>query len=269
MDWQTGMNSAVAYIEENLAGEIDLARAARYTGCSAWEFQRLFSFIAQVPLGEYIRCRRLTLAAEDLRRGEGRVIEIALKYGYDSPASFSRAFSQWHGVPPSSARNEGIPLRSCPPIAFAFGNKERSTDMNDMELYSQRGYYVRENAPVYFTPDMDRTIQWFRDVLGWYGDVTARDEQGAGGYGCVFDYPGELIVAQLTPFRGIHLFRGEPSKGVVGFLLVQGLDRLHQRVRAKGWTKISDICDQPWGARECTVETPDGSLLRFFETTQA
>lgn len=139
-------------------------------------------------------------------------------------------------------------------------------ERNDMQRYAERGYYVRENAPVYFTNDMDGTCRWFRDVLGWYGDIVARDEAGRGMYGCVFDYPGELIVAHLTPFRGIHLFHGEPSTGVVGFLMVQGLDKFRKFVKDNGWDQITDIEPQPWGARECQVTTPDGSVLRFFES---
>ena len=269
MDWQIGMNRAIDLIEENLAGEIDLADAARCAGCSVWEFQRVFSFITHLPLGDYIRRRRLTLAAEELRLGGDKVIEVALKYGYESPAAFARAFHQMHGVSPSQARGGGGPVNAFPRVSFHTESNGRSNDMkqqNDMERYAGRGYYVRENAPVYFTRDMDATCKWFRDVLGWYGDIAARDENGKGAYGCVFDYPGELIVAHLTPFRGIHMFQGEPTKGVVGFLLVQGIDRLHQFVKANGWDQITDIFEQPWGARECQVTTPDGSVLRFFET---
>ena len=269
MDWHIGMSQAIDYIESNLTADVNPAVAARYTGCSSWEFQRIFSFLAHLSLGEYIRRRRLSLAAEELRHGQQKIIDIALKYGYESPAAFSRAFGQWHGIAPSSARKAGVSLRCWPRITFETDNRERNMKMserNDMERYAQRGYYVKENAPVYFTEDMDKTCQWFRDILGWYGDIVARDAAGKGDYGCVFDYPGELIVAHLTPFRGIHLFHGQPVKGVVGFLQVQGLDKLHAYIRSNGWQQITDISNQPWGARECAVTTIDGCLLRFFET---
>ena len=138
---------------------------------------------------------------------------------------------------------------------------------NDMQSYSERGYYVRENAPVYFTPDLEKTCAWFREVLGWYGDIAGRSSDGAAQYGCVFDYPGELIVAGLSPFRGIHLFRGEATKGVVGFIMVQGLKKFRQFVLENSWQQISEIEPQPWGANECRVTTIDGCILRFFETT--
>lgn len=270
MDWQQGMRRAIDYIEENLAGDIRLEIAARYASCSVWEFQRVFSFLTHLSLGDYIRKRRLSLAAADLQAGHSKVIDIAIQYGYDSPAAFSRAFRQLYGMPPSSARDAGASLPPYPRITFDSISQGRALDVNrtnDLEAYSQRGYYVRENAPVYFTRDMDRTCQWFRDVLGWYGDIVAREESGDGTYGCVFDYPGELIVAHLTPFRGIHLFSGEPHKGVAGFIAVQGLEKLRAYVLEHGWREITEIVQRPWGAIEFSVTTIDGSILRFFETT--
>lgn len=270
MDWQQGMNRAVGYIEENLAGDIRVDTAARHAGCSVWEFQRVFSFLTHQSLGDYIRGRRLALAAAELRGGGDKVIDIAIKYGYDSPAAFSRAFRQLYGMSPSSARGAGALPAPCPKITFETIEQGRRQDMEkrtDMETYGHRGYYVKENAPVYFTRDMDKTCQWFRDVLGWYGDIVARDDNGAGNYGCVFDYPGELIVAHLTPFRGIHLFQGEPQQGVVGFILVQGLDKLRRHVLDRGWRDVTEITEQPWGAKECDVNTVDGGIIRFFETT--
>ncbi len=269
MDWRQRMNRAVDYIEENIAGDLCVEAAARHTGLSKWEFYRVFSFVAHIPLGEYIRRRRLALAFDDVQSGSETIISIALKYGYDSHAAFSRAFRQEFGVSPTQARKAGVKRAAYPRLTFTSSGEERS-EMNKpsgMEAYAQRGYYVKENAPVYFTRDIQKTCGWFRDVLGWYGDVIQDEDGNAATYGCVFDYPGELIVAGLTPFRGIHLFLGEPAQGVVGFLQVQGLDRLHQTVRENGWTQITQIEEQPWGARECRVTTIDGSVLRFFETT--
>ena len=77
-----------------------------------------------------------------------------------------------------------------------------------------------------------------------------------------------MIVTNLTTFRGIHLFQGEPNKGEVGFINIQGIHTFHQFVKDNGWNQISDIYEQPWGAKECSVTTIDGSILRFFETTK-
>ena len=265
MDWQQGINNAIDYIERNLTENIDLNTAAGFVGCSQWEFQRIFSFLTHIPLGEYIRQRKLTLAAHDIQNSDFKIIDIALKYGYESPAAFSRAFYKLHGITPSSARGVGTTFNTYPKVTFEIIEKERHVKMNK---FLERGYVVRENGPVYFTRDMDKTLKWFEDVLGWYGDIVARDSAGKGEYGCVFDYPSEVAVAHLTPFRGFHLFAGEPIKGVAGFLLVEGLDALYKLVKDNGWEKITDIAQQPWGARECSITTPDGCVLRFFETTR-
>lgn len=264
MAWQKGMNNAIDYIESNLTGNVDFDTAARFVGCSSWEFQRIFSFLAHISLGEYIRKRRLTLAAQDIRSNDLKIIDIALKYGYESPAAFSRAFNKLYGITPSSARDVDVDLNAYPKITFESIDKERFIKMSK---FSERGYVVRENGPVYFTKDMDKTLKWFEEVLGWYGDVVARDSDGNGDYGCVFDYPSEVAVAHLTPFRGFHLFTGQPTRGVAGFLMIEGIDSLHKLVKANGWDQISDIVEQPWGAKECCITTIDGCILRFFEST--
>ena len=83
MDWQKCMNQAIDYIENNLSCNIDYYVPAKIMNCSEWEFRRIFSFLAQIPLSEYIRRRRLTLAAIDIKKGE-KIIDVALHYGYDS-----------------------------------------------------------------------------------------------------------------------------------------------------------------------------------------
>lgn len=264
MDWQKGMNNAIDYIENNIAGTIDFHTAARFVGCSTWEFQRIFSFLTHMSLGEYIRKRKLTLAAYDIQTNDLKIIDIAIKYGYESPSAFSRAFSKLYGITPSSARDIYIDLNAYPRMTFEFVEKERIIKMSK---FSERGYVVRENGPIYFTKDMDKTVKWFEDVLGWYGDIVARDSDGNGDYGCIFDYPSEVAVAHLTPFRGFHLFTGEPTKGVAGFLMIDGIDAMHKLVKGSGWNQISDITSQPWGARECSITTIDGCVLRFFEST--
>lgn len=270
MDWQKGLNQAIDYIESNLTDEIDLTLAAKYLGCSTWEFQRIFSFIMQTSIGEYIRRRKMTLAAKSIQTSDDKIIDIALNFGYESPSAFSRAFSQLYGVTPSAARTNGVSLEEYPKITLDLNNKGglfKMENKSDLVKYSERGYYVQENAPVYKTKDMDKTCKWFRDVLGWYGDVIARDDSGTPMYGCIFDYPGELMDSNIAPWRGIHMLTGDPIKGVAGFINIKGLDKLYNLVKENGWSKISEIETQAWGARECAITTPDGCILRFFETT--
>jgi AraC family transcriptional regulator len=124
MEWLERMNRAIGYIETNLAGEIELSEAARMACCSTYQFQRMFSFIADVTLAEYVRRRRLTLAALELQGdSDAKVIDIALKYGYESPISFARAFQAVHGITPSLARQGGIGLKAFPRMSFLIAIK--------------------------------------------------------------------------------------------------------------------------------------------------
>ncbi|RXZ83788.1 AraC family transcriptional regulator [Paenibacillaceae bacterium] len=118
MDWLQRMNLAIDYIEDNLEHEIDYEQIARIALCSVYQFQRMFSFVIEIPLSEYIRRRRLTLAAFDLKNKKNTVTDIALKYGYATPESFSRAFQHLHGMTPTSARNGGTQLKAYPRISF-------------------------------------------------------------------------------------------------------------------------------------------------------
>ena len=118
LDWMQKMNRVIAYVEDNLLGDIDYSHAAAQAYCSAHHFQRMFAFITDIPMSEHIRRRRLTLAAFELQNTHAKVIDIALKYGYESPESFARAFRHLHGVIPSSARDKGVQLKAYPRIAF-------------------------------------------------------------------------------------------------------------------------------------------------------
>ena len=112
MDWITGMQKAIDYIEANLTEEIDYEKVAAESFSSSYHFQRVFSILCGYTLGEYIRLRRLTLAGAELANGKEKVIDIALKYGYDSPDSFGKAFQKFHGITPSQARADGCMLKS-------------------------------------------------------------------------------------------------------------------------------------------------------------
>ena len=122
------MNEAIDYLENNITGEINYAKAAEIAGCSKNQFQRMFSYLTDTAITEYIRRRRLTLSAFELLHTKLKVIDIALKYGYDSHASFARAFREFHGIAPSEARQKGIVFHIYPKLTFQTQNlmKERS-----------------------------------------------------------------------------------------------------------------------------------------------
>lgn len=111
MDWIANIQRGIDYIEEHITEQIDFEAVAKKAYSSSFHFQRVFGILCGCTLGDYIRMRRLSLAAEDLRQGKEKIIDTALKYGYDSPESFSRAFTRFHGVTPTQARR-GCTVRS-------------------------------------------------------------------------------------------------------------------------------------------------------------
>jgi len=117
MDVLEGLNAAIQYIERNLQEKPDMEQAARLASHSADGFMRMFSYLTGMSVSEYIRRRRLTQAARDLQRG-CPVLETALRWGYDNPDAFRRAFARQHGMTPSAARAPGAALRITPPLTF-------------------------------------------------------------------------------------------------------------------------------------------------------
>ena len=118
MEWIDRLNSAIDYMEEHFTDEINYEQLGRIACCSSFHFQRMFSYMAGIPLSEYIRKRKMSLAAADLQTSDIRIINVAEKYGYRSPTAFNRAFQSVHGIAPSAVRQEGVSLRSFPPITF-------------------------------------------------------------------------------------------------------------------------------------------------------
>ena len=117
MDWITGIQRAVDYVEEHILEPIDYEEVARQAYSSGFHFQRVFSVLCGFTLGSYIRMRRLSMAGKELASSDSRVIDVAFKYGYETPESFSRAFARFHGVAPSQAKQGGVALKSFSPIS--------------------------------------------------------------------------------------------------------------------------------------------------------
>lgn len=112
MDWIRGIQKAIDYIEDNITDDLDYDEISRQAYSSKFHFQRVFSIMCGYTIGEYIRNRRLTLAGNELASTNAKVIDIAIKYGYDNPDSFSKAFIRFHGIAPSLARENGRNLKS-------------------------------------------------------------------------------------------------------------------------------------------------------------
>lgn len=147
MDWQKCMNQTLDYIDNNLSCDIDYSVAAKFMNCSEWEFRRVFSFLTQISLSEYIRRRRLTVAAIDIKNGE-KIIDVAMRYGYDSQAAFSRAFSRFHGISPTLARGEGAAPKTFPRLTFKLilmeeiGMKKNSNHRTNIIGAGEVGYAI-------------------------------------------------------------------------------------------------------------------------------
>ncbi|PGO80209.1 AraC family transcriptional regulator [Bacillus cereus] len=151
MDSLKNMNAAMRYIEDNLTNEIDFKEVARLALCSEYHFKRMFSFLAGISLSDYIRCRRLTLAAFELKNSNVKVIDIAIKYGYNSPDSFARAFQNLHGITPSEARNSNHSLKAYSPMTFQLsiqGGNEMNYRIEEKEPFRIIG--ITKRVPIVF-----------------------------------------------------------------------------------------------------------------------
>ncbi|OIK19748.1 AraC family transcriptional regulator [Bacillus amyloliquefaciens] len=151
MDSLKSMNRALTYIEENLTNDIDFKEAAKLAFCSEYHFKRMFSFLTGISLSEYIRRRRLTLAAFELKDRSAKVIDIAIKYGYHSPDSFARAFQHLHGIRPSEAKHNGHSLKAYPRMTFQLsikGGNEMNYRIEEKEAFRIVG--IKKRVPIIF-----------------------------------------------------------------------------------------------------------------------
>jgi len=183
MDWIKNLNASIDYIEANLANEISYDYAAKIACCSTYHFQRMFSYISEVPLSEYIRRRRLTLAAFELQSGDHKIIDVALKYGYGSAEAFSRAFKKLHGVIPISARDIGITLKAYPKMTFSItvkGENDMKYRIIKRESFRVFGVYTKvstnretafEQVPQFFRKcDEELVPEKINGLLGRFND---------------------------------------------------------------------------------------------------
>lgn len=120
MEWVGDISEAIRYIEENLTEELTINQIAKHALISPFYFQKGFSMLCGFTAGDYIRQRRLALAGSELISTDAKVIDIALKYGYDSPDSFTKAFTRFHGITPTAARKDGAIIKSFAPLKISF-----------------------------------------------------------------------------------------------------------------------------------------------------
>ncbi|MGL4697001.1 AraC family transcriptional regulator [Enterococcus larvae] len=126
-NWFDSLNEIITYIENNLEEEISYDELSKMMGYSIYHLQRLFLMVAGVSLSEYIRCRRLSKAAQELISQNSKIIDLAYKYGYSSPTSFNRAFKAFHGVTPKELKKDSVVIKAYPPLTFELSIKGASS----------------------------------------------------------------------------------------------------------------------------------------------
>lgn len=146
VEWLERMNAALDVMEEQMEGKLDIESIAKAAYVSPFHFQRMFHMVTGMTVAEYTRKRKLTLAAQELAMTNDKVIDVAYKYGYDSPESFAKAFRKIHGISPSEARQPGVQLKAFPRISFHVqlrGDKDMDYRIVEKEAFSVVGKSIR------------------------------------------------------------------------------------------------------------------------------
>jgi AraC family transcriptional regulator len=145
LDWFNRMKEALDLMEKKMEERLDIEEIARAAYSSPFHFQRMFQMLTGMTVAEYMRKRKLTLAAQELAMSASKVLDVALKYGYDSPESFSKAFRRIHGITPSDARNPGVSLKAFPRISFQLslkGDKDMDYRIEEKEAFNVVGKLI-------------------------------------------------------------------------------------------------------------------------------
>ena len=156
------LNDVIDYIENHLTDTIEQETIARIACCSYYDAGRMFSLVTGLSISDYIRNRRLALAGEELKFTCARVIDVALKYGYDSPVSFSRAFQKFHGFTPGCTREDRAILKQFPRLIYQIRVKE----VQEMIRKDRMTIHGKQYEAAYFGE---------RDMSGWSDYAVKRE----------------------------------------------------------------------------------------------
>lgn len=226
MDWIIGLQRAIDYIESHLTEEIDYETVAAESFSSPFHFQRVFSLLCGYTLGEYIRCRRLALAGAELAKDKAKIIDVALKYGYDSPDSFAKAFQKFHGITPSQARMDGAVLKTFSRLSIKIslegGNmmQYRIEEKPEMIL---TGYKRRFSGVPMGTERGKQEEEMFVTTRAKQWLLKGMDDKNAVGYCVVTNMTDEgydfYIAHELCPWEREHMY----DHGVTGVDFMENL----------------------------------------------
>ncbi len=232
MDWLDRLNDSLDYIESSLESEISYEKAARLACMSVYHFQRMFPYIAGVPLSEYLRHRRMTKAAFELQNG-AKVLDVALRCGYESPTAFNRAFRSVHGVSPSAARKTGVSLKAYPRISFQITIKgEAEMEFKIVKKEAFRVVGIREPLVLGVSNYKTAENMSVADVEGAFKRVPAFWQEAA--------QSGQMA-------RICEMISGKPPAGLLGMTDCRGNES------GKSWYYMAAVTDEP--APEDMVET--------------
>lgn len=271
MEWMESIKHAVYYIEEHLQEDISISDIAEDVYLSPYYFQKGFSMLCGITVGEYIKKRRLTLAASELISSDEKVIDIALKYGYESPDSFTKAFSRFHGATPSAVRKEGALMKAYAPLKIKF-ILEGGTQMNykiekksAFKVMGVKQYFTYENSkteiPVFWSDYYTKTSQPL--LCGYYG-ICVNDTEDKDGfdYYIADPYNESTFDASVWEVKDIpaHTWAIFPCKGAMPNALQSVSQRIYSEwlpnskdyVLAEGYDieMYSDISKYPKGNQD-------------------
>ena len=226
MNWVKIIEDAIEYIEGNITEELTVGRIAEEVNTSAFYFQRGFSMLCGYTVGEYVRMRRLSLAGEELLSSDVKVIDLAVKYGYDSPDSFTKAFTRFHGSTPTDVRRGGAMLKSFAPLHIKLtldGGSTMEYRIEKKPAFKVMGVskdfsYENANAeiPQFWNEVFIQAAE--RPVMGMYG--VCFDEEMAGNefrYMIADDYVKEQAEAKKLDVHEIkeHTWAVFPCRGAM------------------------------------------------------
>lgn len=235
MDSLKNLNEAMAFIEANLSDEIDYAEVAKIVYCSESHFKRMFSFLAGIGIAEYVRRRRLTLAGLDLKNSDLKMIDLALKYGYDSADSFSRAF---HGILPSQVKKSNKVLKTYSRMSFHLsiqGDDEMNYRLVEKEAFKIIGF--KKRVPIIFegvnSEIVKMTERLTPEIVQQLKELSNVEPRG--------------IISASTNFSDCRMSKKGELDHYIGVLsLAQGLENFDTfEVRASTWAVFEAVGPYP------------------------
>ena len=215
MDWVMGLQRTIDYVEAHITEDLDYDEIAKQSYSTSYHFQRVFGLLCGYTLGEYIRNRRLTLAGGELMGSEAKIIDIALKYGYDNPDSFTRAFTRFHGITPSQARRDGAKLNSFSRLSLKVsleGGSIMEYRIEEKPELLLTGYKRRLTGVPHITKEYDDQIAYFyvhTRVNQFLLRCMSKDESWETDYSVITNVSDDgydfYIAAQLSDWYHEHM----------------------------------------------------------------